>query len=121
VDERTIEDALETIESERNKLEVSQHFQQQFPTQLTISLQDSLAVMASYTATLQETLRAIRDALPPDKPVVDVQNVLSTQEHWTTGMANQLEGLAEHFEKMEVALRESEAGEEFSEGDIQGM
>lgn len=78
-------------------------------------------MMTSYTATLQETLRAIRDALPPDKPVVDVQKVLSTQEHWTTEMAGQLEGLAEHFEKMEVALRESEAGEKFSESDIQGM
>ena len=83
--------------------------------------QDSLAVMVSYTATLQETLRSIRDALPPDKQLVDVQKILSTQEHWTTEMANQLEGLAEHFEKMEVALRESEAGEAFSEGDIQGM
>ena len=77
--------------------------------------------MTSYTATLQETLRAIRDALPPDKPVVDVQKVLSTQEHWSAEMAGQLEGLAEHFEKMEVALRESEAGEEFDESDIQGM
>jgi len=77
--------------------------------------------MVSYTATLQETLRSIRDALPPDKQVVDVQKILSTQEHWTTEMANQLEGLAEHFEKMEVALRESEAGETFSEGDIQEM
>jgi len=86
-----------------------------------MSLQDSLAVMVSYTATLQETLRSIRDALPPDKQVVDVQKILPTQEHWTTEMANQLEGLAEHFEKMEVALRESEAGEKFSEGDIQGM
>jgi autophagy-related protein 17 len=77
--------------------------------------------MTSYTATLQETLRAIRDALPPDKPVVDVQKVLSTQEHWTTKMANQLEDLAGHFEKMEVTLRESEAGEKFNESDIQGM
>ena len=77
--------------------------------------------MASYTATLQETLRAIREALPPDKPIVDVQKTLSTQEHWTTEMASQLEGLAEHFEKMEVALRESEAGEKFTEDDIQGM
>jgi autophagy-related protein 17 len=84
-------------------------------------LQESLVVTASYTATLQETLRAIRDALPPEKPVVDIQKILSTQEHWTTGMAHQLEGLAEHFEKMEVALKDSEAGETFSEGDIQGM
>jgi autophagy-related protein 17 len=85
-----------------------------------VSLQDSLAVMASYTLTLQETLRAIREALPPDKPIVNVQKILSTQEHWTTEMANQLEGLAEHFEKMQVALRESEAGEKFTEDDIQG-
>ena len=78
-------------------------------------------MMASYTTTLQEALRAIREALPPDKPIVDVQTILSTQEHWTTEMANQLEGLAEHFEKMELALRESEAGEKFTEEDIQGM
>ncbi|KAI9512058.1 autophagy-related protein 17 [Russula earlei] len=103
VDERAIEDALERIESERNKLE------------------DSLAVTASYTATLQETLHAIRDSLPPDKPVVDVRKMLSTQEYWSTEMANQLEGLARHFEKMGVALKESEAGEKFSEGDIQEM
>ncbi|KAH9002912.1 autophagy protein Apg17-domain-containing protein [Lactarius hatsudake] len=81
VDERAIEDALETIESERNQLE------------------DSLAVTASYTATLQDTLP------------VDIQGILSTQEHWTTEMAHQLESLTEHFEKMEVALRDSEAGE----------
>lgn len=75
---------------------------------------------ASYTATLQDTLRAIREALPPDKPAVDIQEMLSTQEHWTTEMAHQLESLTEHFEKMEVALRDSEAGERFSEDDIQG-
>lgn len=75
---------------------------------------------ASYTATLQDTLRAIREALPPDKPAVDIQKVLSTQEHWTTEMAHQLEGLTEHYDKMEDALRESEAGERFSEDDIQG-
>lgn len=75
---------------------------------------------ASYTATLQDTLRAIREALPPDKPVVDIQEVLSKQEHWTTEMAHQLESLTEHFEKMEVAQRDSEAGERFSEDDIQG-
>jgi autophagy-related protein 17 len=88
---------------------------------MTIFPQDSLAVTASYTATLHETLGAIRDALPPDKPVVDVQKILSTQVHWTTEMANQLVGLAEHFEKMEDALKDCEAGERFSEDDIQGM
>ena len=36
-------------------------------------------------------------------------------------MANQLVGLAEHFEKMEDALKDSEAGEMFGEDDIQGM
>jgi hypothetical protein len=77
-------------------------------------------VTASYTATLHETLRAIRDALPPDKPVVDVQEILSTQVHWTTEMAHQLVGLAEHFGKMEVALKDSEAGVRFGEDDIQG-
>ncbi len=87
----------------------------------SISFQDSLAVTASYTATLQDTLRAIRESLPPDKPAVDVHNILSTQEHWATEMAHQLESLAEHFEKMEVALKDSEAGETFSEDDIQGM
>ena len=88
---------------------------------MTILLQDSLAVTASYTATLHETLGAIRDALPPDEPVVDVEEILSTQVHWTTEMAHQLVGLAEHFEKMEVALKDSEAGEKFGEDDIQGM
>ncbi len=87
---------------------------------MTILLQDSLAVAASYTATLHETLGAIRDALPPDKPVVDVQKILPTQVHWTTEMANQLVGLAEHYEKMEVAQKDSEAGEKFGEDDIQG-
>jgi autophagy-related protein 17 len=84
-------------------------------------LQDSLAVTTSYTATLQDTLRAIREALPPDKPAVDVRKILSTQGHWTTEMAHRLESLAEHFEKMEDALKDSEAGETFSEGDIHGM
>jgi len=36
-------------------------------------------------------------------------------------MARHLEGLAEHYDKMTEALHESEAGEEFSEEDIQDM
>lgn len=59
--------------------------------------------------------------MPSDKAVVDVRKILSTQVHWTTEMANQLVGLAEHFEKMEDALKDSEAGEKFAEDDIQGM
>jgi hypothetical protein len=35
-------------------------------------------------------------------------------------MAEHLENLAEHYGKMAMVLRESEAGEIFEEGDMQG-
>jgi hypothetical protein len=47
--------------------------------------------------------------------------MFQSQERVTVEMAHQLESLAKHFEQMESALREHEAGEELGEEDIVGM
>ncbi|KAI0058213.1 hypothetical protein BV25DRAFT_1919577 [Artomyces pyxidatus] len=103
VDERAIEDALEAIEGERTALD------------------DSLASTATYPVTLQETLMAIRESLPPSSPAVNIETVLTEQEDVSTTMAAQLESLASHYDQMEGALKDIEGGEQFDEDDLQEM
>ncbi|TFY83282.1 hypothetical protein EWM64_g718 [Hericium alpestre] len=103
VDERAIEDAIETIEAER------------------VALDDVLASTADYPSTLHDTLSTIRDALPRACQSIRVDEVLTKQEDLSATMAEQLESLAEHYDKMEGALQEHEAGEVFGEDDLQDM
>ncbi|VDC04793.1 unnamed protein product [Peniophora sp. CBMAI 1063] len=103
VDERAIEGALENIENERNELD------------------NTLTVTAAYPHTLQDTLEKIEGGLAPREPPVDIAKILDLQESVGIHMAEQLEGLAVHYEQMERAQGESEAGEAFHEEDLQEM
>jgi autophagy-related protein 17 len=49
-----------------------------------------------------------------------IDGILESQAEVSTHMANHLESLAAHYDQMAGALRESEAGEVFSEDDLQG-
>lgn len=44
-----------------------------------------------------------------------------SQEIVTTNMAKHLEGLASHYEQMQAALKEKEAGLELNDDDMLGM
>jgi autophagy-related protein 17 len=50
-----------------------------------------------------------------------MQNTLTAQEATIASMAGLLESLASHYDQMAGALKDSEAGEAFSEEDLQSM
>lgn len=102
VDERAIEDVLDRIENDRN------------------SLDDILARTLDYPESLSNTISAIREGVPVESPLPSTEDIFSTQEEASTKMANHLESLAAHYDQMLVAMRDHEAGEDFSEEDIQG-
>jgi len=68
-------------------------------------------------------MSSIQDSLPElsDPPAASVEGTLATQDKSSTSMAAHLESLASHYDQMASALRESEAGEEFSDEDIHGV
>lgn len=75
-----------------------------------------------FPETLIKTISSIRDSLPKlsTPPAVFVEETLAAQDKRSTSMAAHLESLASHYDQMASALRESEAGEEFSDEDIHG-
>ena len=73
-----------------------------------------------YPETLSTAISAIQNALPialPPPPVIEAMNA---QADISTSMARHLESLAAHYDQMAGALRDSEAGEVFTEEDLQG-
>jgi autophagy-related protein 17 len=106
VDDRAIEEILETIENERNILE------------------DVLNQTADYPSSLDATINSLRDSLPlpPQVPILtQMQDVLVAQDTIITSMAEKLESLAVHYGQMAGALKETEeTGEGFGEEDMQG-
>ncbi|KAJ3566149.1 hypothetical protein NP233_g7185 [Leucocoprinus birnbaumii] len=107
VDDQAIEDILDTIESNR------------------IALDDLLGRTDDYPETLTRAIEAIRASLPEPylgaSLVSRIQETLVGQDHVATTMAGLLESLASHYEQMDTALKETEAGEVFSEEDLLQM
>ncbi|EGN98873.1 hypothetical protein SERLA73DRAFT_168466 [Serpula lacrymans var. lacrymans S7.3] len=103
VDERAIEDVLDSLEGERTKLD------------------DVLASTYDYPETLLNTVSSIRESLPESSALPSIRDIIISQEKISTQMASHLESLAAHYDQMAGALRESEAGESFSEEDLQDM
>ncbi|KAI0322587.1 autophagy protein Apg17-domain-containing protein [Amylostereum chailletii] len=102
-DEGAIEGAFESMDRERNDLD------------------EILAVTASYAHNLTDTLDGIKHDLPSLTLPVNIEQVLTSQERVSEFMASQLESLATHYEQMEQALAESEAGGVFEEDDLLEM
>ncbi|OBZ72535.1 Autophagy-related protein 17 [Grifola frondosa] len=103
VDERAIEDVLDTIESDHNALD------------------DVLARTADYPESLSSTISVIRRTVPVELPLPSVEDIFSSQETARTKMAGQLESLVQHLGEMEGALKDILAGEEFDDEDLQAM
>ncbi|KAI0714454.1 autophagy protein Apg17-domain-containing protein [Cerioporus squamosus] len=103
VNERAIEDLLDTIEKER------------------LELDDILATTSDYPESLSKTIGAIREMVPVEVPLPSFSEIFSLQEATSTKMAEELESLAHHYHNMSNALHDFEAGEEFGEEDMQGM
>ncbi|TBU24040.1 autophagy protein Apg17-domain-containing protein [Dichomitus squalens] len=103
VNERAIEDLLDTIEKDR------------------LELDDILATTSDYPESLSKTIGAIKDMVPVEVPLPSFDAIFASQEGTSAKMAEQLESLAHHYDNMSNALHDFEAGEEFSEEDVQGM
>ena len=80
-----------------------------------------LAATESYPENLTNTISTIQKSLPTTTALPSIDNILESQAKVSTHMANHLESLASHYDQMAGALRESEAGEVFSEEDLQGL
>ncbi|KAL4072585.1 autophagy-related protein 17 [Scleroderma yunnanense] len=103
VDEAAIEEVLDTVESDRTRID------------------DIMSSAYHYPETLTSAVTAIRDSLPTTFVSPSIEPILSTQDKTTTAMAKHLESLASHFEQMESALTDCEAGEVLSEEDLREM
>ncbi|PIL29794.1 hypothetical protein GSI_08000 [Ganoderma sinense ZZ0214-1] len=103
VNERAIEDLLDTIEKDR------------------LELDDILATTSDYPESLSKTIDAIKEMVPVEVPLPPFGTIFASQEATSGKMAEQLESLAHHYDNMSNALHDFEAGEVFGEEDIQGM
>jgi autophagy-related protein 17 len=80
-----------------------------------------LATTDDFPESLSNTILSIRNSLPMSESIPSVKDILASQESSSTTIARHLESLAGHYDQMAGALRESEAGEAFSEEDLQGV
>ncbi|KIM68433.1 hypothetical protein SCLCIDRAFT_1209247 [Scleroderma citrinum Foug A] len=102
-DEAAVEEVLDAVESDRTRID------------------DLMASAYHYPETLTSAFTSIHDSLPTTFVFPSIEPILSTQNTTTTAMAKHLESLASHYEQMESALNDCEAGEELSKEDLQEM
>lgn len=79
-----------------------------------------MAVTYDYPETLSAAISSIRESLPSFNSVPSIESILGAQQETSELMASHLSSLTSHYEQMADALRTSEAGEIFSEEDLQG-
>jgi autophagy-related protein 17 len=79
-----------------------------------------MAATDSYPENLTNTISTIKNSLPIITALPSIDSIIQSQAEVSTHMASHLESLASHYDQMAGALRESEAGEVFSEEDLQG-
>ena len=82
--------------------------------------QDILATTSDYPESLSKTIAAIKEMVPVEVPLPVFDTIFDSQDAISSKMAEQLESLAHHYDNMSNALHDFEAGEEFSEEDMQG-
>ncbi|KAK0189643.1 autophagy-related protein 17 [Armillaria mellea] len=103
VDDRAIDEIMETLENERNVLD------------------DILGKTDEFPEVLRSTIGSIRNSLPDEVPPTAIESHLNSQDETIHAMATLLVSLTGHYDQMARALRDSEAGEAFSDGDLQEM
>lgn len=80
-----------------------------------------IAATSEYSQTLIMMNTAVKNSLPQPGPLPPIEKMLSSQTDVSTEMARHLGSLTAHYDQMAIALKDSEAGETFSEEDLQGM
>ncbi|KAI0783551.1 autophagy protein Apg17-domain-containing protein [Abortiporus biennis] len=103
IDERAVEDVVDTLESDWNVLD------------------DILARTSDYPEQLANTIASIRSTIPQQLDPPPIDSIMTSQESVSSEMARHLESLAGHYGQMSDALRDSENGVIFAEDDIQDM
>jgi autophagy-related protein 17 len=83
--------------------------------------QEILSRTEDYPESLHTSVTTIKNRLPVSSPSPCIKGVLMSQDAASVNLANHLESLAAHYDQMARACSESEAGEAFSEEDLQGM
>ncbi|CCA68796.1 hypothetical protein PIIN_02658 [Serendipita indica DSM 11827] len=103
VDEKAVEEAIERMDEDRNALE------------------DLIESTSSQTQVLSDEILAIRNALPTRSPSVvsSVHDLLKSQESDLERMAQLLMDVTHHFDQMESALADFDAGEVLGEDDME--
>jgi len=66
------------------------------------------------------TNAAVKSSLPQPSPLPPIDKILSSQKDVSIDMARNLESLVAHYAQMAAALKDSEAGEMFSEEELRG-
>lgn len=84
-------------------------------------IQDSMSRTDEYPEKLTTAINSIRDYLPATMVPPCIERFIAPQDSAKVCMAGHLESLAAHYDQMVNALRESEAGDAFSEDDLQGL
>jgi autophagy-related protein 17 len=120
VDESAIENVLDTLESDRTRLDVS-YVCLLRRTPDSICGKDIMASTYDYPETLSAAISSIRESLPSSSDVPLIEDILNAQQQPSELMARHLSSLTSHYEQMADALKESEAGEIFGEEDLQGI
>lgn len=82
-------------------------------------MQIVLGTADSYPESLVDTVSDIEKSLPGEAAMPPINDIINSQAQVSTHMANHLESLASHYGQMAGAMQESEAGEAFSEDDLQ--
>ncbi|KAK7050959.1 Autophagy-related protein 17 [Paramarasmius palmivorus] len=103
VDDQAIEDIIEAMDNERSGVEAT------------------MGRTHDYPESLNTTITNIRNSLPPLSSPPAIEQFLNEQGTFSVSMANHLESLASHYDQMSNALHESEAGEDFSDEDVEQM
>lgn len=120
IDEHAIEEVLETIEIERATLDVGGTYAFSGYYCPPMCIQDVIATTAEYSQTLVMMNAAVKNSLPQPSPRPPIEKMLSSQTDVSVEMARHLDSLTAHYDQMATALKDSEAGEMFSEEDLQG-
>ncbi|KIY44130.1 hypothetical protein FISHEDRAFT_67801 [Fistulina hepatica ATCC 64428] len=109
VHDHAIEELLDTMENERLELDDVMHRTLDYPETLADAIRNIEHDLPAVTDGREESLTTC------------IANQISEQDRLKTTMAKQLESLALHYDQMAGALRDSEAGDEFGEEELQAM
>lgn len=123
VDERAIEDLLDTIERDRQELDVgcSISYSAARLNSIPAGDQDILRETSDYPESLATAIDKIKNMVPAEVVLPSFDTIFASQEETSTRMAEHLESLAHHYDNMSNAMHDYEAGEEFHDEDMEGM